>query len=136
MTQQTVSQKAFRDTIPLWLAVAITVLVSMPFGLWLGKWNFALWAAFIVWAVYFALGAKPAGIKLILPSIAYAAALTSITLFLVQYFQFVPQLVVPGDLAVSLLLFVGVASLWSTRCAGRKSAKPARCRSLMVSQWF
>ena len=68
-----------------------------------------MWAAFIVWAEYFALGAKPAGIKLILPSFAYAAALTSITLFLVQYFHFVPQLVVPGDLAVSRLLLVGVA---------------------------
>ena len=101
-------QKVFKETIPLWLAVAITVLVSMPFGLWLGKFNFTLWCAFIVWAEYFALGAKPAGLKLIIPSFAYAAALTAITLFLVQFFSFLPSLVTPGDLAVSLLLFVGV----------------------------
>jgi hypothetical protein len=74
MDQQTVSQEMFHDTIVLWLAVAITVLVSMLFGLWLGKWNFTLWAAFIVWAKYFALGAKSAGVKVILPSVAYAAA--------------------------------------------------------------
>lgn len=30
--------------VPLWLAVAITVLVSLPFGLFLGKYNIALWA--------------------------------------------------------------------------------------------
>lgn len=109
MAQQAVPQKVVRETIPLWLAVAITVLVSMPFGLWLGKYNFALWVAFITWAEYFTLGAKPSAIKLILPSFAYSAALTAITLFLVQYFQFLPQLVVPGDLAVSLVLFAGVA---------------------------
>jgi hypothetical protein len=43
-----------KGMIPLWLAVAITVLVSMPFGLWLGKFNVALWCSFIVWAEYFA----------------------------------------------------------------------------------
>lgn len=26
-----------KETIPLWLAVAITVVVSIPFGLWLGR---------------------------------------------------------------------------------------------------
>ncbi len=80
MAQQAVPQKVVRETIPLWLAVAITVLVSMPFGLWLGKYNFALWVAFITWAEYFTLGAKPSAIKLILPSFAYSAALTAITL--------------------------------------------------------
>jgi len=101
--------KVYKDTIPLWLAVALTVLVSMPFGLWLGKFSFTLWCAFIVWAEYFALGAKPAGLKLILPSYAYAAALTAVTLFLVQFFKFLPSMVTAGDVAVSLVLFAGVA---------------------------
>lgn len=52
-----------KNAIPLWLAVAITVVVSLPFGIWLGKVNLPLWAAFIVWAEYFALGAKPEILK-------------------------------------------------------------------------
>jgi len=57
-----------KNTIPLWLAVAITVILSLPFGIWLGKVNFPLWAAFIVWAEYFALGAKPGILKNMVPA--------------------------------------------------------------------
>ena len=28
--------------VPLWLAVAVTVVISLPFGLWFGKFNFTL----------------------------------------------------------------------------------------------
>ena len=56
-----------RNTIPLWLAVAITVVVSLPFGIWLGKVNLPLWAAFIVWAEYFVLGGKPSALKIMVP---------------------------------------------------------------------
>ena len=52
-------QRETQDTLPLWLAVAITVCVSLPFGIWLGNYNLPIWASFIVWAEYFALGAKP-----------------------------------------------------------------------------
>lgn len=108
-SDQVVEQQVeVKDRVPLWLAVAITVFVSMPFGLWLGKWNFTLWCAFIVWAEYFALGAKPAAVKTILPSFSYAAALTAVTLFLTQYFSFLPSMVVPGDLAAALVLAAGV----------------------------
>ncbi|RLF67166.1 MAG: hypothetical protein DRN30_00550 [Thermoplasmata archaeon] len=54
-----------KETIPLWLAIAITVLFSLPFGTLLGKYNLALWASFIAWAEYFALGAKPEALKYI-----------------------------------------------------------------------
>ena len=37
-----------RDRVPLWLAVSITVVVSLPFGLWLGDYNLPLWVSFIV----------------------------------------------------------------------------------------
>jgi hypothetical protein len=57
-----------KNTIPLWLAVAITVILSLPFGIWLGKVNLPLWAAFIVWAEYFALGAKPGILKNMVPA--------------------------------------------------------------------
>lgn len=48
---------------PLWLAVAITVVVSVPFGTLIGKYNVALWASFIAWAEYFAFGATPDQLK-------------------------------------------------------------------------
>ncbi|PUA33870.1 MAG: hypothetical protein B7O98_00145 [Zestosphaera tikiterensis] len=51
--------------VPFWLAVATTVLISLPFGTLLGKYNLALWVSFIAWAEYFALGAKPSALKLI-----------------------------------------------------------------------
>lgn len=57
-----------KNTIPLWLAVAITVVVSLPFGIWLDKLNLPLWAAFIVWAEYFTLGAKPSALKTMVPA--------------------------------------------------------------------
>ena len=57
-----------KNTIPLWLAIAITVVVSLPFGIWLDKLNLPLWAAFIVWAEYFALGAKPSALKTMVPA--------------------------------------------------------------------
>jgi hypothetical protein len=62
------TQAKTKDTIPLWLAVAITVIVSLPFGIWLGKLNLPLFAAFIVWAEYFALGAKPEALKIMVPA--------------------------------------------------------------------
>ena len=57
-----------RDRVPIWLAIAITVVVSLPFGLWLGDYNLPLWVAFIVWAEYFVLGARPAALKVIIPA--------------------------------------------------------------------
>jgi hypothetical protein len=65
---QTSVETETKNTIPLWLAVAITVCVSLPFGIWLDKLNLALWAAFIVWAEYFILGAKPSALKIMVPA--------------------------------------------------------------------
>lgn len=105
------AQKTIRETIPLWLAVALTVLVAMPFGLWFGKYNFTLWCAFIVWAEYFTLGAKPAALRLIIPSFGAACAATSLILFLVPKASFFPSLVAPGDLGTSLVLAAGFGVL-------------------------
>lgn len=99
----------YKETIPLWLAVAITVVVSVPFSLWLGAFNFAVWCSFIVWAEYFALGAKPAALKTIIPAFSYSAILTGLTLAAIPLLGFLPSLVTPGDLAVMVALFVGVA---------------------------
>lgn len=102
---------AFVDAVPMWLAVAITVLVSMPFGLWLGEFNLALWCSFIVWAEYFALGARPSSLRLILPSFSYAAAMTALILWSIPLFAFLPDLLVKNDLRVSTALFLGIAAL-------------------------
>ena len=72
-----------RNTIPLWLAVAITVCVSLPFGIWLDKYNLPLWAAFIVWAQYFAMGAKPSALKTVIP--AYILGVIGAALIMTAY---------------------------------------------------
>lgn len=73
MSQQTTQKVVQR--IPLPWAVSLTVIVALPFALYLGKFNLPLWVAFIVWAEYFALGATVETWKLIIPSIP-AGALT------------------------------------------------------------
>ena len=57
----------------LGIAVGITVIIALPFAFFLGKWNFATWIAFIVWAEYFAFGAKAESARLIFPGIIYGA---------------------------------------------------------------
>ena len=89
-----------KETIPLWIAITITVLVSVPFTLWLGSWNMPVRVSFIVWAEYFALGAKPSAVKTILPAFAYAAVLTGLTLALIPDLDFLPTIRTTGDLAV------------------------------------
>jgi len=96
-----------RETIPLWLAVAITVLVSLPFGLYFGKFNLPLWCSFIVWAEYFALGAKPSALKLILPSFAYGAIVAAVSMFTTVILAATVTL----NAALAISLFVWVALL-------------------------
>lgn len=67
-----------KDTIPLWLAVAITVCVSLPFGIWLGKYSLPIWVSFIVWAEYFILGAKPSALKIMVPAFALGVVAAAI----------------------------------------------------------
>tara|TARA_B110000444_G_C18485877_1_gene431294 strand:+ start:59 stop:616 length:558 start_codon:yes stop_codon:yes gene_type:complete len=100
-------QGELKDLIPLWLAVGLTVIVAVPFGLWLGKYNFALWCAFIVWAQYFVLGAKPAAIKIIIPSFCSAAFIIAASLWLASFLSFLPSLVTDGDLALTVGLSLG-----------------------------
>jgi hypothetical protein len=71
-------QQETKDTIPLWLAVAITVCVSLPFGIWLGNYNLPIWASFIVWAEYFALGAKPSALRIMVPAYVLGAIAAAI----------------------------------------------------------
>jgi hypothetical protein len=83
-------QEETKDTIPLWLAVAITVCVSLPFGIWLGNYNLPIWASFIVWAEYFAMGMKPAVLKIMVP--AYILGAVAATIIMTAYMLMSAQL--------------------------------------------
>jgi len=63
-------EKKIVQRVPLPWAVALTVAIALPLGLFLGKFNLPLWVCFIVWAEYFMLGAKPDTWKIVFPSIA------------------------------------------------------------------
>jgi hypothetical protein len=106
-TQQTEVPVHVKETVPLWLAVAITVVVSLPFGLYLGDYKIPLFVSFVVWAEYFALGAAPEALKTIVPAYIAGVVLTGVSMFFVAWLpQFTP-LTTNGALAVSLFVFVG-----------------------------
>jgi hypothetical protein len=110
-----------KETIPLWLAVAITVVVSLPFGLYLDNisgdlqlMNLPLWVAFIVWAEYFALGAKPDALLKIVPSFVLAVILTAAIMW--AYVWLNDQIVAnwkdaPEGTALAIALFIGIGAM-------------------------
>jgi len=103
-----------KNTIPLWLAVAITVVVSLPFGLWLKEWNVPLWAAFVVWAEYFALGAKPDALKIMVPAYILGVIGAVLVLILMVALQkAIPdvKLVSATDVAIAIAFFIGFCVL-------------------------
>jgi hypothetical protein len=88
--------------LPLWIAVPVTVAVSLPFGLWLGLWSLPLWLAFIVWAEYFSLGATPSALKIIVPAFISGVAGATVALIAALFVGSLigdAGIVVPGDLA-------------------------------------
>lgn len=64
--------------IPLHWAVAIVVICVLPLAFLLGKWSFPIWVSFIVWAEYFALGAKLNTWKVIIPSLPFGAIIAAV----------------------------------------------------------
>jgi hypothetical protein len=103
-----------RERVPLWLAVAITVVVSLPFGLWLGDYNLPLWVSFIVWAEYFVLGGTPAALRVIVPAyllgVLVALGVTTFTAALEGALDGA-GLVAEDDLAAFVGMFVGFCVL-------------------------
>ncbi len=101
---------AMRDRVPMWLAVAITVALSLPFGLWLGVYGLPLWAAFIVWAEYFVLGARPEALRLIIPAffvgVLGALGVTTANVILEQLLVDA-SLVAENDIAAFVAFFLG-----------------------------
>jgi len=102
LTEEVVIQR-----VPLWLAVAVTVLVSLSFGMFLGRYNIALWASFIVWAEYFALGGTPECFRHIL--VPYPVGALSMAVFAAVNNYFVVSLKWNPDASVAVWIFVWVA---------------------------
>lgn len=102
--------QVMRDRVPLWLAVAITVVVSLPFGLWLGDDNLPLWVSFIVWAEYFVLGGTPSALRVIIPAFLIgvfgAMLIVTGTTVLERLFDGA-SLVAENDVAAFVGLFIG-----------------------------
>jgi len=103
-----------KDTIPLWLAVAITVCVALPFGIWVSQinkdlTNIPIWASFIVWAEYFALGAKPAALKIMVPAyiLGVVGAFLIMTAWTILGSTFNDKLITPNDLTLFVSCFIG-----------------------------
>jgi len=70
-----------------------------------------LWVAFIVWAEYFNLGAKPAALKTMVPGYVcgvVGATVALVVSLLVDKLLSNPTLVKPGDLGWFIGLFVGL----------------------------
>lgn len=77
------SEQKTKETIPFWLAVAIVTIATLPTVLYPGHWKIPLWAAFALWAAYFALGAKPSVIfGLIVPCFFWGSFWTTLALWL------------------------------------------------------
>jgi Protein of unknown function (DUF1097) len=107
-----------KNTIPLWLAVAITVCVALPFGIWVSQinkdlTNIPIWAAFVVWAEYFALGAKPAALKIIVP--AYALGVIGAAIIMTAYAvlgsTLNDKIITPTDFSLFVTCFIGFCLL-------------------------
>jgi hypothetical protein len=98
-----------KDTIPFWLAVSITVMVILPLGLYFGQYSLPLWVAFIVWAEYFALGAKAGNITTIIPAYT-SGALWGVAMILLYTWL---ATIITGAAVFSLYiaLFVGVSAM-------------------------
>jgi len=99
-----------KNTLPLWLAVAITVCVSLPFGIWLGDFNLPIWASFIVWAEYFAMGATPSALKTIVP--AYILGVLTAAIIMTAYMLLGKamgdvKIYTATDLALFISCFIG-----------------------------
>ncbi|HZL07467.1 MAG TPA: hypothetical protein VFE45_18970 [Coriobacteriia bacterium] len=99
-----------KERMPMWLAVAITVVLILPAGLWMKEFSLPLWIVFSVWAEYFVFGGTLKGAKALLPAFltgsAAALAVHSFAVFLINVFGDV-QLVVAGDVAILVAYFIG-----------------------------
>jgi hypothetical protein len=99
-----------KERMPNWLAVAISVMVSLPFGLWLGEYSIPLWIAFVVWAEYFMFGGNLLGLRTLIPAFMFgvliAGLVQSFAMLLTGLFN-QAHILANGDLATAVAYFIG-----------------------------
>lgn len=117
-----------KNTIPLWLAVAITVCVSLPFGIWLDKFNLPLWVAFIVWAQYFALGGKPSALKTIIP--AFSIGVIGAALIMTAY------MLLTTTLGAGKILSIGEFAITNDNIALFAACFAGFCLLIYAMKWM
>jgi len=98
-------EKKTKETIPFWLATAITAVLFVPLSLYLGKYNVPLWVTFVVWAQYFLYGAKLEAYKLIFPSFAAGALFSTLGMVLTALLSNIPALAVGKGLPALVIGF-------------------------------
>ncbi len=105
----TTTEVKTRDTIPFWMAVALTTVIFLPLAYYFGKYSVPEWVGFIVWAEYFTLGPKLGSLKTIIPAftsgVFWGVVIGLIAAVLAQY---VPG-IVPSGGHWYIALFVGVS---------------------------
>ena len=94
--------------VPFWLAVALTVVISIPFGVFLGPFNIALWSSFIAWAEYFAFGAHHNALKYIYTLFPLCALWCTIAATLINYFAIYLHTNLVLNVIVWLFIWVAV----------------------------
>jgi hypothetical protein len=99
-----------KERMPLWLAVAITVMIALPLGLWLEEFSLPLWIVFAVWAEYFAFGGTLKGARTLAPAFVTGAVVAllvqALAVLLIDVFGDA-QMVTPGDVGLFVAYFIG-----------------------------
>lgn len=85
--KEAISEVTTKPRVPFWLAVAIAVTLTWPAALYAGRFAMPLWAVFVVWAEYFALGAKPEALKVMFPNFIYGSLSVTIGTLLYVWIQ-------------------------------------------------
>lgn len=96
------------NRIPIWLAVAITAFISVPFGTLLGVYSIPVWASFIAWAEYFTFGASSDQLKWIYGLFPLGAL--TMALFGIMNNYFVDVVGINLLVSSAVLLFIMVAA--------------------------
>jgi hypothetical protein len=102
----------------MWLAIAFTVVASIPFGAWLHSFSLPLFVSFAVWGLYFVFGANIQGaVKVIIPCFmagGFGAMLVQMfAMALVKAFgssfaaSFFPGTLDKGDWGIIIAYFIG-----------------------------
>jgi hypothetical protein len=98
------------ERVPIWLAVAITALLSVPFGTLLGVYSIPVWASFIAWAEYFTFGSTPDQLKWIYGLFPLGALTMAVFGTINNYFVDVVGLDLVASSAVWLFVMVALAT--------------------------